>query len=96
MAERFTLSQTARMLGVSRRTLYGWLQDANIKTRPLPTDARAQTLTREQLERLARAHGVILQEAGLVARLEELEARMEVLEAKIKAWEQQDSGTPHT
>ncbi len=88
MPEVFTLSQAARLLGISRRTLYGWLKDARITTRKLPTDKRAQTLTRDQIERLARAHSTAIKDESLIARLERAEARIEALEQ----WKAQQEG----
>jgi len=90
LPELFTLTQAARMLGISRRALYGWLRDANITTRILPTDKRAQTLTRAQIERLAKAHSTAIKDESLLARLEQVEARLEALET----WRQEQEARP--
>lgn len=84
MAE-YTLSEACVLLGISRRTLDYWLQEAGINARNLPTDARKKALTMAQITKLAAAHGKRVKEveglAGLVVEVAALREQVEVLEA---------------
>lgn len=107
MAE-YTLSEACVLLGISRRTLDYWLQEAGINARNLPTDARKKALTMAQITKLAAAHGKRVKEveglAGLVVEvaalreqveaLEGMKGRMEALEARVLALEMRPSIRP--
>jgi hypothetical protein len=82
--ERYTRSQAAQLIGVTRRTLYTWLAGNT-----------QQTFTRQEVEALATAHGRSIEKAtvaglekqvaGLRAQVEQLEGRLEALEAMLTA-----------
>lgn len=90
MAERFTISQAARKLGISRRTLYNWLEQEQDTSQKLHGE---RTFTRLQLERLAEKHGRRLESdfRDLEAVDAALTERIEALEARVAALEQQRS-----
>lgn len=82
--ERYTRTQAARLIGVTRRTLYTWL-----------TGNPQQTFNRQEIEALAVAHGRSLEKAAageleqevarLCAQVEQLEGRLEAVEAMLSA-----------
>src|SRR5215469_14414694 len=89
MAERFTLSQAARKLGVSRRTFYNWLAQEPPATQKL---AGERYFTRIQLAKIGEKHGRQLEsdfkdleavDVALTERIEALEARLAVVEAAL-------------
>ena len=90
MQERFSVSEAARELEISRTTLYSWLQKEPEMQRQLD---KHHTLTRQQLNKLAstykKKHKPTLSEvdAALTERIEALEAKQEALEARIHALE---------
>src|SRR5579871_3899959 len=84
MPEKFTLSQAAARIGVSRRTLYNWLQGEPDLARILPTDKRARWLTQGQIESLAKKHG---RQVDKNAALEALAARVESHDALLEEYE---------
>jgi hypothetical protein len=82
--ERYTRTQAAQLIGVTRRTLYTWLAGST-----------QQMFTRQEVEALAAAHGRSLEKAAageleqevarLHAQVEQVEGRLEALEAMLSA-----------
>jgi len=75
------------MLGVSRKTLEGWLvrdgMSSIVRKQRMETDMRAHYLTKAQLEQLAALHRRALKGDDVRERMAALERRMERLEALI-------------
>src|SRR5215469_9678000 len=98
MREKFTITQAAGRLGVSRRTLYNWLKRENESARKVHTTVegkerigRESWLTQRQLETLAQRYGRELDKnptvEALQARIESHDAMIEEHEARIAALE---------
>lgn len=88
--EQYSMSEAARALGVSLRTLTRWIDQQGIaRDRPF-SDMRQRTLSRAQVEQLAATHKRTLRPIdleGIAANLGELYERMERLEAKVERLE---------
>lgn len=90
MEERFSVSEAARELEISRTTLYAWLEKEPEMQRQLD---KHHTLTRQHLNKLAstyrKKHKPTLSEvdSALSERIEALEAKQEALEARINTLE---------
>lgn len=89
MPAHFTLTEAARQLGISRRRLYDWMEESMMIAGSASEDGRVKTLTRAQVERLARDHKKTLREpadlAAVFARLEALERHFTALEGRISS-----------
>lgn len=81
MSQKYTMTQAAALLGITRRALYDWIRDAGMATGKLPGDERTRALTHDQITRLAEGHGKRLADEGLEQHVKALEARLEALEA---------------
>ncbi len=98
MQERYNLTEAAKRLGISRRTLYNWLAEEPPSSQKTPGERR---FTRKQLERLAEKHGYALTDdlldlkavdAALTERIEALERRVAKLESQVDATSAEDQG----
>lgn len=96
MEERFSVSDAARELAISRTTLYAWLEKEPEIKRQLD---RHHTLTKQQLNKLAANHRKkparpTLQQvdAALSERIEGLEQQLAALRARVEVLEAQKEG----
>ncbi len=102
MQEHYTLVQAARLIGVTPRILVAWLKDAGISTRKgvkaAGEDARAQYVTRAQIETLALAHRRALPDdtalAALARQLQALQGELEAIKKRLARLEQQNITRP--
>jgi hypothetical protein len=100
MPESFTLAEAQSMLGISRRTLYNWLQQEGINAGNLPKDKRAKALSAAQLTKLAAKHGRQLGSAAppdlatLSQEVAALRSELAALQSRVEALERQPSPTP--
>ena len=97
MRETYTQEEAARALGIKRRTLFNWLQEAGLGKGTWPGQRRTK-LTRAEVEQLARDHKRVVQDVEVlrdplreIAQLREqiahLEARQLTQEGRIQALE---------
>lgn len=97
MRETYTQEEAARALGIKRRTLFNWLQEAGLGKGTWPGQRRTK-LTRAEVEQLAHDHKRVVQDIEVlrdplreIAQLREqvahLEERQLIQEGRIQALE---------
>jgi transposase-like protein len=82
-AIQFSISEAAQLLGVTSRTLRGWLRQDHIQSMRSETDHRARMITLEELRPVAAKHKrpfIIPQERREELTLESLATRLDALE----------------
>lgn len=90
MQQFHTISQAARMLGITEKTLRQWAARAKITFERGQPDHREKLITHTDLEQLATLHGLpldheaVMRDTSLEARITKIEQRLATLEASIR------------